>query len=142
MGKRSTRKGKDAERTIARAFRDAGIDAHRNIQTRGPDDSDVPALCFWNEVKDRKLVSCRTTWLNASDESPDDKIPVAITHQPREPWLVTVSLEDWLAILAGMQLNAEALEKARRHVDRQRLHGKHEQDRQDAKEWMAAYGES
>jgi len=139
MGANSTNKGKKAERKVAAAFRDAGIDAHRNIQTRGPEESDVPALCFWNEVKDRKAVSCRAAWKQARAESGDDHIPVAITHQPREEWLVTLGLDDWLAILQGMQNNMEALRQARAHVYRQ-LHGRHAQDRIDAKEWLDRYG--
>ena len=35
----------------------------------------------------------------------------------------------------------EALKHARSHVVRQSLHGKHEQDRIDAEEWLLKWGE-
>lgn len=135
----STNKGKKAERHVARAFRSAGIAAKRTIQNRGPETADVPALCFWNEVKDRKSVSCRAAWKQARDEADEDHTPVAITHQPREEWLVTLSLDDWLAVLQGMQNNMEALQSARAHVYRQLHHGRHAQDRIDAQEWLNRY---
>ena len=59
---RSRNKGKRGERKVAQAYRQAGFDARRSIQSRGPAESDVVSLCFWNEVKDRKVVSCRSTW--------------------------------------------------------------------------------
>ncbi len=137
----SREKGKAAERRVARAFRDAGLEAQRNIQSRGPEEPDVSSLCFWNEVKDRKSVSCRATWEQTSCETPDDLIPVAITHMPRREWLVTLRLDDWLAILSGMKQNTEAVNEARAHVWRQAHSGKHEQDKRDAYEWWQKWGD-
>lgn len=137
---RSRTKGKVAERKVATAYREAGFEARRSIQSRGAAESDVVALCFWNEVKDRKTVSCRTTWEQARDDAKNDTIPLAITHEPRSEWLVTLQLEDWLAILTGMQMNAEALREAQAHVFRQAHHGRHEQDRWDAYVWWQKWG--
>jgi len=140
-GRGSVNKGKKAERAVARAFRGAGFDAQRNIQTRGPDAPDVISSCFWNEVKDRKSVSCRSAWEQAQREAPDSLIPVAITHMPRRDWLVTIRLEDWLAILSGMQQNVVALDSARAHVWRQGHVGTHTQDRWDAYVWWQTWGD-
>jgi hypothetical protein len=43
--------------------------------------------------------------------------------------------------LADLEWMREALKHARSHVVRQSLHGKHEQDRIDAEEWLLKWGE-
>lgn len=100
--------------------------------------------CFHYEVSERAHVSCQGTWKKARaaiarvDAS---SIPAAITHEPNDPWLVTLRLEDFLAILSGMRSNMDALRLARAHVYRQRFYGSHDQDKTDAEEWWRLYGE-
>jgi hypothetical protein len=140
MGRLSREKGKAAERRVARAYRQAVGAGQRGLQARGPESADVGALCFWNEVKDRKAVACRAAWEQARDEAPADMTPVAVTHLPQREWLVTLGLEDWLAVLQGMRETAEAVQAARQFVYRARFARGHEQDRADAEAWWQKWG--
>ncbi len=99
--------------------------------------------CFHYEVSESASVSCQGTWKKAraaTARADADSIPAAITREPNDPWLVTLRLEDFLAILSGMQMNAEALREAQSHVFRQGHYGRHEQDRWDAYQWWQKWG--
>ena len=106
IGKTSREKGKRGEREVARIFRDAGYtESRRTSQYCGKtgDASDVtgvPGLHL--EVKFVEKEAVRSWYGQAvRDAEAADKgdVPVVIHRKTHSPWLVTLSLDDFIEIL-------------------------------------------
>lgn len=111
MGKYSKEKGKRGERMLAQELRKAGFEnAHRGAQNAGkakggddaPDVLGVPGVHI--ECKFVEKLNLR----DAMDQSQADAdgtgdIPVVIHKTSRKPWLVTMTLEDWLTLYKNYQ---------------------------------------
>jgi Holliday junction resolvase len=107
----SKNKGKRGERAWRDLLRQAGfLKAYRTQQYSGagPDASDVnapelPSLHF--EVKNTERLNIREAFFQAStDACHQDKTPVVCYKSNRNPWLVILSAEDFLRILAHSDL--------------------------------------
>ena len=104
-GRHSRNKGKRGEREVAKIFRDAGYPARRSVQYNGrpgtaADVVGVPGMHI--EVKFVEKESVRAWYKQAERDaaaSPEQKKPVVVHRKSREPWLVTLSLEDFVRLL-------------------------------------------
>lgn len=109
-GKASREKGKRGEREVAGIFRDAGWDtARRTSQYCGKtgDASDITGIPGLHiEVKRVEREAVRQWYGQAErDEQAAGKgdIPVVIHRRSDAPWLVTISLRDFIRILRGAE---------------------------------------
>ena len=104
-GKRSRDKGKRGEREVAKIFQEAGFTAKRAVQYNGrpgtaADVVGIPGLHI--EVKLVEKESIRAWYRQAQRDahaSPENEMPVIVHRKSREPWLVTMSLEDFIKII-------------------------------------------
>ena len=104
-GKRSRDKGKRGEREVAKIFQKAGFHARRSVQYNGrpgtaADVVGVPGLHL--EVKFVEKERIREWYRQAERDataSPDKDIPVIVHRKSWDPWLVTLSLGDFIKII-------------------------------------------
>lgn len=104
-GKRSRDKGKRGEREVAKILQTAGFPARRTVQYNGrtgtaADVIGVPGLHL--EVKFAEQERIREWYRQAERDahaSPGEEMPVIVHRKSREPWLVTMSLEDFIKII-------------------------------------------
>ena len=104
-GKRSRDKGKRGEREVAKIFQEAGFTAKRAVQYNGrpgtaADVVGIPGLHI--EVKLVEKESIRAWYRQAQRDahaSPENEMPVIVQRKSREPWLVTMSLDDFITII-------------------------------------------
>ena len=104
-GKRSRDKGKRGEREVAKILQTAGFPARRTVQYNGrpgtaADVVGIPGLHL--EVKFVEKERIREWYRQAERDataSPDKDIPVIVHRKSWEPWLVTMSLEDFIKII-------------------------------------------
>ena len=104
-GKRSLNKGKRGEREVAKILQTAGFPARRTVQYNGrpgtaADVVGIPGLHI--EVKLVEKESIRAWYRQAQRDahaSPENEMPVIVHRKSREPWLVTMSLEDFIKII-------------------------------------------
>lgn len=101
MGKPSRDKGKRGEREVAKILRDHGYDSHRGVQYHGgPDSPDVVGLPGIHiEVKRVERLDLRAAYGQSKDDAAGGDIPIVVHRKSREPWMVTLSLEDFLEIM-------------------------------------------
>lgn len=105
QGKRSRDKGKRGEREVAKIFQKAGFHARRSVQYNGrpgtaADVVGIPGLHI--EVKLVEKESIRAWYRQAQRDahaSPENEMPVIVHRKSREPWLVTMSLDDFITII-------------------------------------------
>jgi len=103
-GRASRRKGHDYERQLARLLRDVfpqeGV--KRGFQTRfgGKEEADVVVPHFHLEAKRQKQPNIRAALRQAVADSQGGKVPIAITKGDRDPDIVSMRLEDWMALVA------------------------------------------
>lgn len=107
-GKASKDKGKRGEREIANLLKEAGFkNAHRSAQCKGNtgDVADVEGLPGIHiEVKRVEKLNLKKAYeqaVNDSKENGNHDIPAVFHRQTREPWMVTLSLEDFLKLYKG-----------------------------------------
>lgn len=97
-------KGANFERELAKKFRDSlNIKAYRGLtQTRGGGEevADVHMDYIHVEAKRQKRCNIKAALNQAISDcaEKEDKLPVAITKNDREPILVTMLWEDWIEI--------------------------------------------
>ena len=104
-GRHSRNKGKRGEREVAKIFRDAGYPARRSVQYNGrpgtaADVVGVPGMHI--EVKFVEKERIREWYRQAERDataSPDKDIPVIVHRKSWDPWLVTLSLGDFIKII-------------------------------------------
>ena len=104
-GKRSRDKGKRGEREVAKILQTAGFPARRTVQYNGrpgtsADVVGIPGLHI--EVKLVEKESIRAWYRQAQRDahaSPENEMPVIVHRKSREPWLVTMSLDDFITII-------------------------------------------
>ena len=111
-GRASREKGKRGEREVAGIFRDAGWEtARRTSQYCGKtgDASDVTGIPGLHiEVKRVEREAVRAWMAQAErDAQADgrDEIPVVIHRRSDAPWLVTLSLADFIKIMKKGEIN-------------------------------------
>lgn len=101
MGKSSQRKGRAGELELAKILEGYGyeIDPGRsNSYGTQPDISGLPGVHI--EVKRVEKLNVPAAFTQAQRDSGkfQDGVPVLFHRRNREPWLVTMSLEDWLEL--------------------------------------------
>ena len=102
MGKLSRAKGARGERELAAKLRELGIeDAYRSRQYCGSASSadvlGIPGVHA--EVKRCEKLSVYTAYEQAiRDAAGAEDIPVVFHRRNNKPWLVIMSIEDWVAL--------------------------------------------
>lgn len=94
-------KGKRGERELAGVLRDAGHSARRGQQFSGAN-GDADVICdmpgvHW-EVKRVEKLNVVKAWKQAKGDC-GSAVPVVAHRTNRAPWLVTLSLDDFLALM-------------------------------------------
>lgn len=103
MGKLNSRvKGQNAEREIARIFQGYGYDCHRGqgiYQKGGIDTADVVGLPGIHiECKRQENLNVHKAYEQATRDAAGKAIPAVFHRRNRAPWMVTLSLEDFMEI--------------------------------------------
>ena len=101
----SKRKGNRAERELLQLLQSYGIDAHRNDQRYigGVDNPDISArigpASVHVECKRVERLAMAAALRQAHRDANGHALPVVVHRRSREPWLVTIQLEDLLQII-------------------------------------------
>lgn len=100
----SKRKGKNGELELAAYLRDAGFEARRSVQYSGDhEDADadlISTLPVHVEVKRVEALNLGEAYAQACRDSGTNGKPPAVFHRKnRKPWMVSLSLEHFLALV-------------------------------------------
>jgi Holliday junction resolvase len=101
MGKPSRDKGKRGERELAAIVRDAGFPAVRRGQQYhgGADSPDVTGLPGVHiEVKRVERLNLTAAMEQSIGDAAADEMPCLAHRSDRQPWKMTMLLDDWLAL--------------------------------------------
>lgn len=107
IGRSSKRKGKNGELEIVNLLKAAGYSAHRSAQYCGntgaaADVVGLPGIHI--EVKRVEKLNLKKAYeqaVNDSKENGNNDIPAVFHRGSHEPWMVTLSLSDFLEIYKG-----------------------------------------
>lgn len=106
IGRSSRRKGKVGEREIVNALKATGFEAaHRSAQYCGntgdaPDVEGLPGIHI--EVKRVERLNLRKAYEQAvNDSKKSGDIPAIFHRRSHQPWMVTLSLNDFLKLYKG-----------------------------------------
>lgn len=101
-GARSRRKGHSFERALVQRFQKVmpDVEVRRGLQYRaGQEAADVEVPRLWIEAKHHHRSNVRAAMRQAVEACPEGKWPVAICKDDRAEPLVTMRLEDFLALI-------------------------------------------
>lgn len=105
MAVNSRAKGKRAELDVAHILQAYGYDARRGQQYSGasgdPDVIGLPGIHL--EVKRVERLNLDAAYAQAVNDKRDGEIPVVVHRKSRQPWMVTMSFDDWLILYGGMR---------------------------------------
>jgi len=103
MGKASREKGKRGEREVAGILRQHGYDSKRGVQYHGgPDSPDVVGLPGYHiEVKRVERLDLQRAYRQSESDAAADEVPLVIHRRSHEPWMVTMTLDDFLEKVMG-----------------------------------------
>lgn len=98
MGKREREKGKRGEREVANILKEYGYDAHRGQQFSGKNgDADVVGMDGYHlEVKFQETTKVWDWYTQSRMDARVGEVPIVVYRRSRSPWMVTLSLEDFL----------------------------------------------
>lgn len=113
IGRSSKRKGKIGELEVVNLLKAAGYNAHRSVQYCGatgdaPDVEGLPGIHI--EVKRVERLNLKKAYeqaVNDSKANGNNDFPVIFHRQSREPWMVTLSAEDFLKLIKKEGLTNE-----------------------------------
>lgn len=96
----SRAKGAGGERELAKKLREYGYDCRRGQQFSGANgDADVVGLPGIHiECKRVERLNLEDAMAQARRDAREGEIPVVMHRKTRSPWLVTMTLEDWIEI--------------------------------------------
>lgn len=96
-------KGANGERELARILRDFGFDSHRGQQFKGsPDSPDVTGIPNVHiECKRVERLNIYEAMEQSFRDAGDGELPVVMHRKNNEPWLVTMTLGDFVKIVKG-----------------------------------------
>lgn len=104
----SRNKGVDGELELAKRLRECGFDARRGQQFSGGADSpdvvsnDLAAFHIECKRVERTLLY---EWLDqATRDAGPDKVPVVMHRRSRKPWVVILTLEDFLTLVRQTEI--------------------------------------
>lgn len=96
----SRRKGKEGELALAKILRERGYDARRGQQFKGgadsPDVIGLPGIHI--ECKRVERLDLAAAYEQSFRDAADGEIAAVFHKKNREPWMVTVSLEDFFKL--------------------------------------------
>lgn len=101
MGRSQQRKGADGERELARVLAEYGYDLQRGGSLsfgEVPDLVGLPGVHIEVKRVERLNVSQAMGQAIRDSERFHDGVPTLFHRRNREPWLVTMRLEDWMGI--------------------------------------------
>ena len=93
-------KGAGGERELAKKLREYGYDCRRGQQFSGANgDADVVGLPGIHiECKRVERLNLEDAMAQSRRDAREGEIPVVMHRKTRSPWLVTMTLEDWIEI--------------------------------------------
>lgn len=96
----SRAKGAGGERELAKKLREYGYDCRRGQQFSGANgDADVVGLPGIHiECKRVERLNLEDAMAQSRRDAREGEIPVVMHRKTRSPWLVTMTLEDWIEI--------------------------------------------
>ena len=96
----SRAKGAGGERELAKKLREYGYDCRRGQQFSGANgDADVVGLPGIHiECKRVERLNLEDAMAQSRRDAREGEIPVVMHRKTRSPWLVTMTLEDWVEI--------------------------------------------
>ena len=96
----SKRKGKTGELELCRALRGHGYECKRSVQYSGANgDADVVGLPGIHiECKRVERLNLEDAMAQSRRDAREGEIPVVMHRKTRSPWMVTMTLEDWVEI--------------------------------------------
>lgn len=96
----SRAKGAGGERELAKKLREYGYDCRRGQQFSGANgDADVVGLPGIHiECKRVERLNLEDAMAQSMRDAREGEIPVVMHRKTRSPWLVTMTLEDWIEI--------------------------------------------
>ena len=100
----SKRKGNAGEIELLRIFKRHGLQARRNLQQfvggkNNPDIAlDVHGILYHVEVKRTERLRLYEAMRQAARDADGRAVPIIAHRRSREPWSVTMLLEDWLSM--------------------------------------------
>lgn len=101
----SRSKGSRGERELAAILREYGYDCRRGQQFKGgvesPDVAGLPGIHI--EVKRVENLNVHKAYEQAVRDSEGKAIPAVFHRRNREPWLVTIGLDDFMEIYKSWQ---------------------------------------
>ena len=99
----SREKGKRGERMLAQVLREHGYEARRGLQYKGGAESpDVIGLAGIHiECKFVEHLNLSEAYAQAFRDAGNGEIPAVFHKKSREPWMVSLTLEDFLKIYGG-----------------------------------------
>lgn len=99
----SRNKGAAGERELAQVLRDHGIEARRGQQYCGANgDADVVGLEGYHiECKRVERLNIEEAYAQSTRDARTGEIPIVCHRKNRKPWMVTMSLEDFLRTQKG-----------------------------------------
>lgn len=96
----SRRKGKEGELALAKILRERGYDARRGQQFKGgadsPDVIGLPGVHI--ECKRVERLDLTAAYEQSFRDAADGEIAAVFHKKNREPWMVTVSMEDFFKL--------------------------------------------
>lgn len=96
----SRAKGAGGERELAKKLREYGYDCRRGQQFSGANgDADVVGLPGIHiECKRVERLNLEDAMAQSRRDAREGEIPVVMHRKTRSPWMVTMTLEDWVEI--------------------------------------------
>lgn len=101
----SKAKGGRGERELAHVLQEYGFDTHRGQQFQGgvdsPDVKGLPGIHI--ECKRVENLNIHKAYAQAERDAEGKAIPAVFHRRNREPWMVTLSLNDFMEIYGAWQ---------------------------------------
>lgn len=102
MAVNSKRKGADGERELAKKLNEYGFSTRRSVQYNGKADDgkadlvNLPGIHI--ECKRVERLNVSEAMTQAINDAKNGDLPTVFHRKNREPWLVTMRLDDWMEL--------------------------------------------
>lgn len=121
MAINSREKGKKGERELSKALRYHGYDTRRGQQYCGSNgDADVVGLPFLHiECKRVEKLNLKVAMEQSINDAREGEKPCVMHRKNREPWMVTMLLDDFMEIYREWEAGMELMEKGEVNAEEQ-----------------------
>lgn len=99
MGAMSRNKGVRSEREVELRFQDAGFTTERALSGRRQIAGDINVAGLALEVRRRERIDIARWCAEHEAETPEHLTPIVVWRKSREPWRVSLTLDDFLDLL-------------------------------------------